>query len=133
MLSRRKSRILVVQALYSAELNQQDMETLMDFPWYEYLGEDRTDRLLFAQLLLHGIIEHLTDIDATIRNHLDHWEFERLSKVDLAIMRLGSYELLYAGDTPRQIIINEAIEIAKEYGSRQTFRIINGVLDAIGK
>ncbi len=131
MLSRRKSRVLVVQALYSQEFNRQDMGSLMDFPWYDYSGDDRDDRLLFSRLLLHGIVENLDDIDGQIRSHLEHWEFERLNKVDLAIMRVGAYELMFSSDTPRQIIINEAVEIAKDFGSQQTFRIINGVLDAI--
>ncbi len=130
-LSRRKSRVLVVQALYSQEFNQQDMGSIMDFPWYEYQGEDRDDRLLFARLLLHGIVEHLENSDAEIKALLEHWEFGRLNKVDLAIMRLGAFELLHTTDTPRQIAINEAIEIAKEFGSQQTYKIINGVLDAI--
>jgi N utilization substance protein B len=130
-LSRRKSRVLVVQALYSQEFNRQDMGNLMEFPWYEYDGDDRDDRLVFSRLLLHGIVEHLEEVDAEIKSHLEHWEFERLGKVDLAIMRLGSYELMFSPDTPRQIVINEAVEIAKEFGAQQSFRIINGVLDAI--
>lgn len=131
MLSRRKSRVLVVQALYSQEFNRSDLGSLMDFSWYDYSGKDRDDKLMFARLLLHGIVENLEDVDRQIKSHLDHWEFERLSKVDLAIMRLGSYELMFSKDTPRQIVINEAVEIAKEFGSQKTFKIINGVLDAI--
>lgn len=133
MLSRRKSRVLVIQALYSQEFNQRDMGSLLDFPWYEYQGNDRDEKLLFSRMLLHGVVEHLVEIDDQIKKHLNHWEFERLNKLDLGIMRLGCYELVYTGDTPAQIIINEAVEIAKDFGSDQTFKIINGVLDAIRK
>ena len=133
MLSRRKSRILVVQALYSQEFNQGNIGELMDFPWYDYDGDDRDDRLLFSRMLLHGVIEHLKEIDEAIRAHLQHWEFERLNKVDLAILRLGAYEISFLTDTPKQIVINEGIEIAKEFGSEQAYKFINGVLDALDR
>ena len=131
MLSRRKSRILVVQSLYSWDMNQQNAETLLTFPWYEYEGDDRSERLYFARMLLGGIIEKLPELDQAIQQSLNNWGFERLGKVELAIMRLGAYELLYAPEIPRQVVINEAVEITNEFASPKTFRIINGVLDAI--
>lgn len=120
-----------MQALYSRELNSQDIGSLMDFSWFDRESADRDSELLFSRLLLHGIIENLETIDASISKQLQHWEVPRMSKVDLAIMRMGVYELLFTPDTPRQIVINEAVEIAKEFGAQKTFSIINGVLDSI--
>ena len=131
MLSRRKSRILVVQALYSWEYGGQDIEPLSTFPWYEYSGEKRAEHLYFPSLLLTSIMEKLSEIDKLIRDKLEHWEFERLGKVELAILRMGVYELLFSREIPRQVVIDEAIEIANTLTSSQTFRIINGVLDSI--
>ena len=129
MLSRRKSRILVVQSLYSLEFNEQDLESLTTFAWHG--GGEEAGQLQFSRLLLTGVIENLEEIDKTIKKNLLHWRFERLGKVELAIMRLGVYELLYMKEVPRQIVINEAVEIANAFASPQTFKIINGVLDAI--
>lgn len=131
VLSRRKSRILVVQSLYSWELNRQSIENLLNFSWYEHGGANRDNHLQFSRLLLAGIMEHLSDVDEMIRNKLDHWNFDRLGKVELSILRLGVYELLYNVEIPRQVVINEAVEIANSFASPQTFRIINGVLDAV--
>jgi len=123
--------MLVVQSLYSWELNRQDRESLLAFSWYEYKGDDRDGRLQFPRLLLTGIMEHISDIDAIIRSKLDHWHFDRLGKVELSILRLGVYELLYNPEIPRQVVINEAVEIANCFATSQTFRIFNGVLDAV--
>jgi len=66
-----------------------------------------------------------------INQKLEHWTFDRLRKVDLAILRVGCYSILYQKDIPAGISIDEAIEIAKEYGSDESYRFVNGVLDAI--
>ncbi len=131
MLSRRKSRILVFQSLYSWELNKQERETLLSFPWYEYSGSERSANLTFSRFLLNGIMKNVSKIDEIITQKLEHWDFDRLGKVELSILRLGVYELLHNREIPRQVIINEAIEIANMFASPQTFRIINGVLDAV--
>ena len=72
-------------------------------------------------------------VDAAIKSHLQNWSFERLKRVDLAVLRLGAYSLLYQRDIPAQITIDEAIEIVKEYGSEDSYRFVNGVLDGIWK
>ncbi|HRZ90886.1 MAG TPA: transcription antitermination factor NusB, partial [Spirochaetia bacterium] len=72
-------------------------------------------------------------VDACIQRHLEHWTLERLKKVDLAVLRLSAYSLMYQKDIPAQITIDEAIEIVKEYGSEDSYKFVNGVLDAIWK
>ena len=110
-------------------------EELLSFSW---LGEDSaasTDDELktFAGLIVSGTIENIGAVDAAITKHLEHWAFERLKKVDLAILRVSVYSLLFQVDIPPQITIDEAIEIAKEYGAEDSYRFINGVLDAVWK
>jgi N utilization substance protein B len=110
-------------------------DELLTFSW---LGEDSaasTDEELktFAGLIVSGTIENIETVDAAIKRHLEHWAFERLKKVDLAILRVSAYSLLYQPDIAPQITIDEAIEIAKEYGAEDSFRFINGVLDAVWK
>jgi len=135
MASRRKSRILAFQALYAWDASGVPLPELLSFSW---LGEDSAagmdDELKnFARLIVAGTIESIDEIDKAIGRHLEHWTFERLKRVDLAIMRTSVYSLLHQGDIPAQITIDEAIEIAKEYGAEDSYRFINGVLDAVWK
>jgi len=135
MASRRKARILAFQALYAWDASSMAFDELLSFSW---LGEDSaasTDEELktFAGLIVSGTIENIESIDASIKRHLEHWAFERLKKVDLAILRVSIYSLAYQTDIPAQITIDEAIEIAKEYGAEDSYRFINGVLDAVWK
>lgn len=135
MASRRKARIVAFQALYAWDASSMDFDELLSFSW---LGEDSaasTDEELktFAGLIVSGTIENIDTIDSDIKKHLEHWAFERLKKVDLAILRVSVYSLIFQTDIPAQITIDEAIEIAKEYGAEDSYRFINGVLDAVWK
>jgi len=135
MASRRKARILAFQALYAWDASSMNFDELLSFSW---LGEESaasTDDELktFAGLIVSGTIENIEVVDAAIKKHLEHWAFERLKKVDLAIMRVSIYSLMFQSDIPAQITIDEAIEIAKEYGAEDSYRFINGVLDAVWK
>jgi N utilization substance protein B len=133
--SRRKARILAFQAVYAWDSSSGATEGLLDFGWLEEdkrasLDEEMT---AFARLLIAGTLENIDVIDKAITSHLQHWSFERLKRVDLAVLRIGAYSLLFQRDIPAQITIDEAIEIAKEYGSDDSYRFINGVLDGIWK
>lgn len=135
MASRRKARILAFQALYAWDSSGGKAEGLLDFGWLE---EDKRASLdeevaSFARLIIAGTLESIEKVDSSIRSHLQNWSFERLKRVDLAVLRIGAYSLLFQRDIPAQITIDEAIEIAKEYGSEDSYRFINGVLDGIWK
>ncbi len=135
MSSRRKARILAFQALYAWEASGTPRSGLLSFPW---IDEDKRagldeSTLDFSRLMIAGTLENLVEVDAAIKRHLEHWTFERLKRVDLAILRVSTYSLLYQGDIPAQITIDEAIEMAKEYGSDDSYRFVNGVLDGIWK
>lgn len=87
----------------------------------------------FAVYLISGTIENIQEIDGHIQKRLEHWDFNRVSKVDLAILRMSVYCFLYVKDIPPSVVIDEAIDIAKEFGSDDSYRFINGVLDGIRK
>ncbi len=135
MASRRKARILAFQALYAWDSSDGQAEGLLDFDW---LDEEKRSALddevaAFARLLIAGTLESIEVVDAAIESHLQNWSFERLKRVDLAVLRIGAYSLLNQRDIPAQITIDEAIEIVKEYGSEDSYRFVNGVLDGIWK
>jgi N utilization substance protein B len=129
--SRRKSRILAVQALYSWEMTSCDPGTLYDFSWRSPSIEE--DTLTFARLLVAGTLENIDQVDEQIKAQLEHWDFSRLARVDLAILRVSAYQLLYQPDIPDSVAIDEAIGIAKEFAANESYRFINGVLDGIRK
>jgi N utilization substance protein B len=135
MASRRKARILAFQALYAWEASKAPVEELLAFPWLEESKREdiEDDIAAFSRVMIAGTIENVAAVDDCIKRHLSHWPFERLKKVDLAILRVGTYCLLFQKDMPAQITIDEAIEIAKEYGSEDSYKFINAVLDSIHK
>lgn len=133
--SRRKGRIIAFQSLYRFDISHADVKDLCDFSW---LGSERITRLheetsAFAHMLILGTIENIDRIDEVIKNQLEHWDFERIAKVDLAILRMSVYCLLYQKDIPTSVTIDEAIDIAKQFGTEESFKFINGILDGVHK
>ncbi|MEW6549774.1 MAG: transcription antitermination factor NusB [Spirochaetota bacterium] len=134
MASRRKARILAFQALYAWEVSHVPLAELLGFSWAEEKLDQMEEELLsFSKFIIVGAVENLAAIDAAIKKHLSHWPFERIKKVDLAILRMGAYCLMFQHDIPAGITIDEAIEISKEFGSDDSYKFINGVLDGIRK
>jgi N utilization substance protein B len=143
MASRRKGRILAFQALFSWEAAGPHRETggkvipdgLLDFSWLESEKRAGLDEGIatFSRLLVAGTIENIGAVDAMIRRHLQNWDFSRLNRVDLAVLRMSVYTLMYQDDVSPSIVIDEAIGISKEFGTDESFRFVNGVLDSIRK
>ncbi|MDR0472451.1 MAG: transcription antitermination factor NusB [Treponema sp.] len=141
MASRRKGRILAFQALYSWDLAYRETgktelpEGLLDFSWNKKAAEAPNglddEIIVFPRLLVIGTIENIHAIDEMIRSHLVNWDISRLNRVDLAILRMSVYTLLYQNDIAPSIVINEAIGISREFGTDDSYRFINGVLDSI--
>jgi N utilization substance protein B len=139
MASRRKGRILAFQALYSWDLVYSQTEKalipegLLDFGWLENEKKEGLDEetLVFSRLLVSGTVENIKDIDSMIKKHLKNWDLSRLNKVDLALLRMSAYTLMYQAETAPSIVINEAIGISREFGTDDSYRFINGVLDGI--
>jgi N utilization substance protein B len=135
MASRRKGRILAFQALYSwdAAAGAVSPEDLLGFSWLEPEKREHLDEGIraFSHLLITGTIENIEAVDGMIRSHLQHWDFSRLNRVDLAILRMSVYTLMFQDEVAPSIVIDEAIGISKEFGADQSYKFINGVLDNI--
>lgn len=133
--SRRTARIIAFQALYSWEINPKPVKDILSFEWIdtERLETISEDTITFARLIICGTIEHIETVDALIKRQLEHWDFSRVTRVDLAILRISVYALLFQTDVPATVTIDEAINISKQYGTNDSYRFINGVLDSIEK
>lgn len=124
-MKRRLAREKAVQALFQMHLNETDINETMDY----VLNDEETDP--FFERLVEGTIANLDSIDNTIKKHLENWSFDRIANVDRAILRLAVYELKYEEDIPSNVTLNEAVELAKTFGSEESKRFINGVLSKI--
>jgi len=135
MASRRKGRILAFQALYFWESNRVPIEELTGFAWLE---EEKLSSLdeeiaVFSVTLIAGVIENIGDIDKEIQSHLENWDITRLNRVDLAILRMSAYTLMFQKDISPSIVIEEAIGICREFGTDDSYKFVNAVLDSIRK
>jgi N utilization substance protein B len=132
---RRRGRIIAVQSLYRHDLSGAGLDELLDFSWID--GERPAtladETAAFARLLIQGTLENLEAVDAAIRRHLEHWDFTRLARVDLALLRVSVYCLLFQKDIPSSVTIDEAVDIARAFGGTDSWRFVNGVLDAVHK
>jgi N utilization substance protein B len=141
--SRRKGREAALQMLYQMDVGGSGAEDAIRAYW-AHLGEnegsesgdasaDASDAGMveFANMLVRGFATHHTRIDETIRNVSHHWRLERMTRVDRNILRLATFELLELTDVPRRVTLNEAIELAKRFGSEGSAGFVNGVLDRI--
>ena len=149
-MSRRKGRILAFKALYSWDVSKTPLEDLLTFSWLlkdaegsssdsqvddevELKTSEKPEQI-FAGLIISGTIQKIQEIDKLIESHLSaSWSFERINKVTLAILRTGIYELIYQKDSEPKIVIDEAVNIAKEYGTDDSYKFINAILDKISK
>jgi transcription antitermination protein NusB len=132
--ARRKARIIAFQSLYRHDLSGADLQELLDFSW---MDAEKTaaaaDTLAFARLLIQGAVENIGRIDQTIKEQLENWDFTRLNRVDLALLRMSVYCLLFQQDIPASVTIDEAVDISKTYGTADSYRFVNGVLDGVRK
>lgn len=117
-----------VQFLYQWESNKPEVLADDICQFFENQEEDRA-YYAFAEELALGTIENIEVIDGHINEHANNWTFDRIAKVDLAILRLAIYELLYRTDIPPIVSINEAIDLSKIFSNPDSKRFINGILD----
>jgi len=135
MASRRKGRILAFQALYFWESNRVPLEELVSFNWLEEEKRLSLDEGIaaFSRALIAGTIENINEIDTLIKNHLENWDISRLNRVDLAVLRMSVYSLMFQNDISPSIVIDEAIGICREFGTDDSYKFVNGVLDSARK
>jgi transcription antitermination protein NusB len=133
--ARRKGRIIAFQSLYRYDLSGASLDELLDFSWLEGEKPDRvpSETIAFARLLIQGALENIDEIDRTIKEQLENWDFSRLNRVDLALLRMSVYCLLHQRDIPTTVTIDEAVDISKTYGTADSYRFVNGVLDGVRK
>jgi N utilization substance protein B len=124
---RRRGRELALQILYQHELAGTAVAEI--FTAFEELQQAPAAAREFAVGLVQGVIERRAEIDGHLGGQADHWRLARMAAVDRNILRLALYELLFERDTPAAVVIDEAVEIAKRFGSERSSQFVNGVLD----
>ncbi|EAC9833153.1 transcription antitermination factor NusB [Listeria monocytogenes] len=120
-MKRREAREKALQALFQIELNEMSLDQAI-----KNIMEDEQDD--YMEKLVEGVMANKAEIDAIIEPNLDNWRMDRLSKVDLSLLRLSVYEIKYLDDVPNRVSLNESIEIAKIYSDEKSSKFINGVL-----
>lgn len=133
---RRISREIALQLLFAQEMTGDNIEKIVDSFQEAGFRKDSGESAIvpeFSKELLVSSKAHQDHIDELIRGVLEHWQLERVSRIDRAILRLACAELIYHGDIPPKVTINEYIEIAKRFGDKDSPSFVNGVLDAIAR
>ncbi len=129
MSRRRRAREVVLQVLYADDLNPGRNLAAADRFLEERLNR-RTPLVEFARQLLGGVRRNRSELDASLAQFAENWSLSRMAVTDRNILRLGAYEILYT-ETPDRVVINEAVELAKRYGTRQSSQFVNGILDRL--
>jgi len=129
-MKRRRAREYALQILFQIDITNAtfDEDLLRDF--WQGINEEN-DVKEFTAAIVRGTLKHLEEIDNIIRETARHWSIERMATVDRNILRAAIYEILYRYDIPPSVTINEAIEIAKKYGTEESSAFINGILDKV--
>jgi N utilization substance protein B len=127
---RRQARELAIQFLYQVDLSGIGWEEALPLFW-QAQGEVNASARSFAVDLIRGALTHQADIDARICKYTEHWELQRIAAVDRNILRLAMYEMLFRDDIPPVVSINEAVDIAKKYSTRDSGAFVNGILDRL--
>lgn len=146
--NRRVGRECALKVLFALKLDEQvDVSLLLSEFWQNFqfaadaLGEPLetaveplpTAARNFAETLVKGVFEFRPQLDRVIQEVAKNWSLQRMAAVDLTILRIGTYELLYLSDVPVRVAMNEAIEIAKRYGTKESPAFVNGLLDKIAQ
>ncbi len=129
MSTRRRAREIVLQLLYEDDLNpEQDPQVADRFLVSRMLGN--RPLVEFARTLLAGILKNRREIDKAISSNAMNWSLRRMAAIDRNVLRLSAFEIMKT-ETPGRVAINEAVELAKRYGDRQSGQFVNGILDRI--
>jgi N utilization substance protein B len=128
MMRRRRAREVALQVLFQEDLNPRVDVRASD----EFLQRRvrTTELLAFARELVNGVRRHRPDLDARIAKAAANWSLARMAATDRNVLRLGAYEILFS-DTPAPVAINEAVELARRYGTAQSGQFVNGILDRL--
>jgi N utilization substance protein B len=125
------ARTVALQVLYQNDMNPDSRRDLTDDFLAEELPEHDAIRQ-FTHKLIDGVKKNRNDIDSKLQQFTHNWSVERMTTIDRNILRLAAYEIFYM-DTPSSVVINEAIELAKKFSSKNSASFVNGILDQLGK
>ncbi len=129
--ARRKARELVLQMLYQHDMSGNAPDMIVDT--FDDLQKSKPNTRDFATKIFRGTVDNLSEIDGMIQAQADNWRLSRMAVVDRNIIRMSIYEFLHESSTPKLVVIDEAIEIAKKFGTEKSSQFINGILDGILK
>ena len=126
---RSKSREIALQVLYQIDVSNNDVEEAFNLFWHNFTpSEDLKD---FSQIIVKGVYHHIEEIDAIIEHYSEHWRLKRMSIVDRNVLRSAIFELMFCADVPTKVVLNEAVELGKKFGSNKSGSFVNGILDKV--
>ncbi len=128
---RRRGREYALQMLYAMDLSGYAPDQV--FAGFYAIQDLNRDAFYYARRLVDGVHGHLEEIDTALTRYAEHWKIHRMAVVDRNLLRLGLYELMFVREIPFPIIINEALEIVKEFSDQEGTQFLNGILDAARK
>lgn len=129
---RSRAREVALQLLFQRDQNPTPVDRAAVVRFVRERLQEDDDLAAFCLSLVDGVVEQLTDVDARISAAAENWRLGRMLPVDRNVLRLGTYELLMAG-TPREVAIDEAIELSRRFGSKDSASFVNGVLDKVAQ
>ena len=127
---RRDGRVAALQFLFAWSINVPKNLT-EDLRLFFESQEKPRDHYSFGEEIIDGVIKNIAEIDGRIRGLAHNWEFDRIAKIDLAILHVAIYEMMYRKDIPPVVSINEAIDLSKQFSNADSKRFINGILDRL--
>lgn len=127
---RRDGRVAAMQFLYAWSLNP-PANLANDLATFFENCEGPREHYAFGEELIQGVIANIADLDARIKGLAHNWEFERIAKIDLSILRIAMFEMIHRKDIPPVVSINEAIDLSKQFSNADSKRFINGILDRL--
>jgi len=129
--ARTGGREAALKMLFAVEASQTELDSAIALFWREFGGDPETRP--YADESVRGVLEEREGLDETIRTASENWRIERMTRVDRNVLRLGTWELKHRPDVPRAVILDEAIELAKRYGSEESGAFVNGVLNQVAE
>ena len=130
-MSRIQSREFAMKLIYQMEIQREDREEQMEYAIEDSETPFTQGDLDYIYNVINGVFENLQTLDSTVELNARGWKLQRISRVDLSILRLCIYEIKYRDDIPINVSINEAVELAKKYGSEESGSFINGILSNV--
>ena len=131
MSARSKARKRALDAIFAADIRKESPEDLLDATLDQVANRQNQDEIFgYAKELVVGVVENHEEIDDLIETYSEGWSLERMPNVDRAILRIAIWEILYS-DTPSGVVVNEAVELAKEYSTEESGGFINGLLSRV--